>query len=507
LWRWQRQYYEKKGITAWSDAVVPHYITSNPYIAASYARVIAGFIEDIRQLPDYDPQSPITIIELGTGSGRFSYNFMKAFFENGLYDSATPVRYVMTDFAQANIDFWQDNEQLKPFVGLGLLDYAVFDVEQGKELRLINSRQTLNKHTLRNPIIVIANYIFDSIPFDMFVVKDHEMSACLVDLALEGGEEADEEGKRTGRLSVAYNLISCSAGYYENPIWDKILHEYPPQFEQTCLLFPTAAFSCLERLLGMSNGKMLLISGDKGSVSINDLDRRDIPVPVMHGSISYSVNFHAISRFTELNQGTALTTTYDATSLNVAAFLFGNDAPTGYAHTRRSYKQCIEEAGPDDYFLVTKQLCKQSSEITLEDVFALLRLSHGDMRIFEDCYDRLIDLLREATYDHKQYLISLIPKVWDGYYRLADGKNPAFLLATILAACEAYELAIDFYKLSQRLVGNSGFTEFNLGLCYLENDEPEKGIQSLKKAIELDPDLNEAKAVLEELLSGGDPLA
>jgi hypothetical protein len=44
LWRLQRNYFEQHGIDAWSSGTVPHHITSSPFIADAYARVVIGFL-------------------------------------------------------------------------------------------------------------------------------------------------------------------------------------------------------------------------------------------------------------------------------------------------------------------------------------------------------------------------------------------------------------------------------------------------------------------------------
>ena len=46
LWKLQASFYAAKGMSAWSDAVVPLFVTSNTFIAAAYAKVILGFIRD-----------------------------------------------------------------------------------------------------------------------------------------------------------------------------------------------------------------------------------------------------------------------------------------------------------------------------------------------------------------------------------------------------------------------------------------------------------------------------
>jgi hypothetical protein len=80
LWRWQRNYFESHGIRAWTPGAVPYHITSCPFIARSYSRVVLGFLRDCAAAPSdgerstvasIDPTRPIYIVELGSGSGRF----------------------------------------------------------------------------------------------------------------------------------------------------------------------------------------------------------------------------------------------------------------------------------------------------------------------------------------------------------------------------------------------------------------------------------------------------
>tara|TARA_R110002073_G_scaffold43375_19_gene120759 strand:- start:1442 stop:1723 length:282 start_codon:yes stop_codon:yes gene_type:complete len=46
IWELQRSYYSRLGVNAWQPNMVPNYVTTNPFIAQSYARVIEGFLED-----------------------------------------------------------------------------------------------------------------------------------------------------------------------------------------------------------------------------------------------------------------------------------------------------------------------------------------------------------------------------------------------------------------------------------------------------------------------------
>ena len=141
LWKLQWNYFQGQGIEAWRQGTVPHYITSNPFIANAYAKLVFGFIRDCtgvtgdfvnESFPPLDQSQPLYIIELGSGSGRFAYHFLKKFLD--IYRSSAlkdiPFTYVMTDFSERNVQFWREHQSLKPLVQEGVLDFSLFDVER-----------------------------------------------------------------------------------------------------------------------------------------------------------------------------------------------------------------------------------------------------------------------------------------------------------------------------------------------------------------------------------------
>lgn len=66
---------------AWSNAVVPNFVTSNAFIARAYANVIAGLLRDL-----FDPcgsrrgdsAQPVYIVEVGAGHGRLAFLIVAA---------------------------------------------------------------------------------------------------------------------------------------------------------------------------------------------------------------------------------------------------------------------------------------------------------------------------------------------------------------------------------------------------------------------------------------------
>jgi len=118
LWTLQRDFYQQRALEGWNQGIVPQYITTNPFIAGAYARVVFAFLRDCRAAGEepgsggfapLDLSQPLYLVELGSGPGRFAYLFLKkllGFYRRSVL-RAVPFTYVMTDFAQRNIDFWR----------------------------------------------------------------------------------------------------------------------------------------------------------------------------------------------------------------------------------------------------------------------------------------------------------------------------------------------------------------------------------------------------------------
>src|SRR6266571_1012077 len=153
VWHLQRTFYADQGIAAWSH--VPQSITTSPIIARAYARIVLGFLRDMRAW--LDPDQPVYIVELGAGSGRFAYRFLKAF--TALLEEVSRVHqrvvYVMTDASPSVIDYWRDNPRLKPFVEAGVLDFAHFDLLELAPLELLNSGVTMRVGAVSNPVVLV----------------------------------------------------------------------------------------------------------------------------------------------------------------------------------------------------------------------------------------------------------------------------------------------------------------------------------------------------------------
>jgi hypothetical protein len=187
LWQLQRDFFAQKKLSAWSEGTVPHYIANNMSVARSYSQVLIGWLRDLSAEGLLDATQPIYVIELGAGAGRLAYHLTKQLFsrlDRSLLSSLKVV-YVMTDFTPENIAGWRAHPQLQPLIAAGRLDFARFDAERDQSFTLLESGVTLDRASLRNPMAVVANYFFDTLRHDVFLIDQGKLSECLVQVTAE----------------------------------------------------------------------------------------------------------------------------------------------------------------------------------------------------------------------------------------------------------------------------------------------------------------------------------
>ena len=104
LWKLMMSFYDRKGIESWSHGVVPHFITCNAFIGKCYAKVLHGYLKDAVNANFLNFDEPLYIVELGSGSGKFSFYMLKALEEmKDVCDFPwDKIVYVMTDFMEKN---------------------------------------------------------------------------------------------------------------------------------------------------------------------------------------------------------------------------------------------------------------------------------------------------------------------------------------------------------------------------------------------------------------------
>jgi len=506
LWQLQRNYFERYGIEAWRSGAVPHHITSSPFIADAYARVVMGFLRDWSVLKSSDERSldrrqAVHIVELGSGSGRFAYSFLKKFLslQRSSVLKEFPVKYVMTDFTKTNLEYWRKHPWLRPFIKEGSLDFARFDLESDVQIELLDSGEILSNATLRNPLVVISNYVFDSTRQDAFRAAEENLFEILVTLATPQQEIDTSDPDILSRVEIFTRENPINGNYYDDPKWNRILLDYRQRLTDTAFLFPNAALHCIENLHRLSRGRMLLLSGDRGYSRDEALKLGSgIPTFAVHGSFSMMVDYQIIGEYCRHLGARVMHPPGLSEHLNISAFVFGN-LSDDFIETRQAYAEAIEKFGPDDFFTLKEGVAQLYDALSLDEILAFLRLSCWDYKRFRECLPVLKKHLPEMIGVQKQHLHQAIVKVWDSYLPIGEDSDLAFELGTFLLEIEFHDEALEFLQRSVELCGIAPGTAYNIAVCYYSLGQMDRALDYVNQALSLDRKFSEAKTLRREL--------
>jgi hypothetical protein len=488
LWRLQRAFFEKHGIGAWSQGTVPHYITCNTFIADAYAKVVRAYLAEASHPDD---TSPIYIVELGAGSGRFAWYFLKRFLP-----SPRPVVYVMTDFTDANVAAWRQHPQLAALAAEGVLDFARFDAEKDGTLTLQVSGRTLSPGSPASPLVVIANYAFDSIVADAFQFKEGQLHECLAVVRSSLDEPDPEDPAILSRVALSYITRPTNVDYYEDPRWNGILRGYLERFDDTSVGFPVGALSACDRLAEIADGRMLLVTSDKGKVLDTSLRELGPPGLSAHGSFSLSVNYDAICELFRARGGHAWYPPHQHFSILSCAMVLGDG---DFAHTRAAYEQAICEFSPDDWFALKKATEETLGERSVEQILSLIRLSRNDPRFVGQCATALFSRAKEIDAEYKVELVHAVQTAWAQSFTIEESDDLAFTLGALLLQMGYPEEALPLCMTSLERYGPDPSTLYNIAICHFDLGRMSESLQYTLRTLDGDPEHVHARAMLERL--------
>lgn len=178
------------------------------------------------------------------------------------------------------------------------------------------------------------------------------------------------------------------------------------------LLLPIGALRALRCLTSFSNGRALVLSGDKGNNNHEQFRGLVDPHVAVHGSFSVMVNYHAIGLYCTSRLGFVLHDPQEEASLKVSVLVFtgesearmaslnyrhvtltnpcppenkyltwiGNEVERlsavrslAFPHLCRTFCSSIVSFGPNDFFVMQKSMKEDAQRPALKAIIALLK--------------------------------------------------------------------------------------------------------------------------------------
>lgn len=498
IWDRQRDYYIRRGLETWSTDNLPQFITNNPFIAEIYAKIVFGFVCDCMGLPGRESGGssqpmPVRIVELGAGTGKLAYLFLRHL-EPLLAGEGIPagmVQYRMTDCSESVVKGWRSNSYLAEFVERGMLDFALFDACSPSE---IMTRRDGKKTC--GPLVVIANYVFDSLPQDAFTIRKGQVLESLLIVETEAKGDGDVSNVAP-QFRLSFRDQPVPPNRYPDETWNRILELYR-RLPDATVLFPSAAFNVLEQLRVDSDGRMLVLVADKGYT------REDVitlmqgpPAFEWHGPECFSlmVNFDAIAKYFRATEGAALIPEKHDSNLHICAFLRGRPIEQ-FPLTRDAYQESQSHLGPDDLFVLLAWLNAHMEEMSVTQILAALRLTHWDPIALIRLFPVLARQLRKVVAERED-VFRAVERTWANHFPVNAGENVlAFDCGVILLELRFFKEAMAMFRTSEKVLGPSATTSYNLGLCAMGMQRSHEAMALMKEACELDPLFEPARRLM-----------
>lgn len=473
LWALQENYYNKLGVQAWNERT-PYYVTNSVPIAEAYADLLVNFLLD---RPLDDPSEPLTILELGTGTGRLAHYLARELTRKLAYFPETrgvTFRIVMTDLSEETLSFWASHPRLRPEV-----DFALFRADSDPVLKLRRSGQSLE--SVANPLVVIANYFFDSLAQDEFRVTNGTLEECLITLEPTVRPPQDARDVRALR---SYKKIDA-ARRYRDPELSRLLKAY----DRGSFTIPVASLGCLKNLRKL--GQLVLLSSDRGFTSDEHMMHyTEHPHELHEGAFSNLVNYGAICSTFRTSWMTSHL--YLDSVQTVCALDFEGPFPhLGYAFGER-----IERANLVNTCNEMFALARAREEFYKTALMGFVRLNMMDPQAFSAAANRIAGYIPKMNYSEQRDLEAMIEEVWEQDYHFPGAPNVTFWLAHLCYGLGRYERSIEFFDITMERTGIDEVLLYLKGQCLDALGRREEARECYRRSLELNPGFEESRIAL-----------
>lgn len=496
LWDFQRAYFDKEGVNAWIKSV-PHYVTSNPFLANCYAQMTVRLAQDWARKHPESKDHPFYIMELGTGTGQLSFYILKKIklLKKQLHLEHLNICYLMTDFTESNVTFWEKHPALQEFIESGALDFAIFDMEKDTEITLRKSGTKLTQGSIKNPLTVYANYIFDTVANDTFTVKDGKLHASLVSLSTPNDNLQNGKPVSMEKIDLTYKAVEIPENYYEDAHFNGVLQDHKNALKESNFLLPITGLRTLVNLKKLSNDKLFVISSDKGYAAVKDMENLGHPYIDFHGSFSLMVNFFAIARYFERSGGKAVMQTIRP-GIKTNVFLHGINIEELPEFGIAVYEH-LERLSPGDYFVMHRNIRDNFAHAPIESLVGHLAFAHWDPHIYRKITKQICEQAPTAGKEVVNYLVKHLPDIAANFYYMPQAYNVNFDLGLLLHNLRRYGDAIPYYERSRHYYGDHFDVAYNLAICEYNCGKVKEALENFNRALVFRPNSSEAKQFIE----------
>jgi tetratricopeptide (TPR) repeat protein len=486
VWSLLHRFYMEAGPEAWSNKIVPQRSTSNAFCADTYASIVASFFKELMAEGNSEP--PI-VIELGGGSGRFAWQFLNRLFNYHFSDDdpCPEFTYLLTDGAIKNIEAWKLKERFAPLIESGVLDFAQLLIEADPVITKEDG--DIKPADLKDrPVIVIANYLFDSIAANMFRIRDHQIEQVFVQTESTERKFLKKPITSFETITDRFQSRPIKDGPTGHPVIDKAIENYATMPGDFHVVVPQICLEFVEKFLDRDT-PMLLLAGD---LAYSDPSEFELESPLIFDTyFAHYTNLHIFGELFGAYGGTMQSQRHKDTNFSCSLFsLPGKDKWGDLAldRTRETTLALLKDFNPYDAHEIIELIEETAAEMSIRQAMALIRFSKFDPDVAAACIPHLLYHIEqgEEEIDRAQLYESFM-EAYRAYFPDGSETNFDCGIAELFMRLDYHAQALQLIDHSMREFGESAPRLFAMALAYLNLGDEVKCEALARKASALDP--------------------
>ena len=496
IWSLLHRFYMEAGPAAWSNKIVPQRSTSNAFCADTYASIVASFFKEL--LAEGNSQPPL-VIELGGGSGRFAWQFLNRLFNYHFSDEdpCPEFTYLLTDGSEKNIAGWRQKERFAPLVESGVLDFAHLLVEPDPVIRKQDG--DLKPADLADrPVIIIANYLFDSIASNMLRIRDHQIEQVFVQTESTERKFLDQPITTFQSISERFQSRPIKDDVPTgHPIIDAAIRNYAQRSGDFHVVVPQICMEFIEKFLGRDT-PLLLLAGD---LAYTDPSQFALESPLIFDTyFAHYTNLHIFGEMFRAYGGDMQSQRHkDANfSCNLLSLPGKNEwAELSLTRTRETALALLKDFNPYDAHELTELIESTAGEMSIRQAMALIRFSKFDPDVAAACLRHLLFNIEQGEEAIDR------PQIYETYmeaYRafFPDGSESQFDcgIAQLFMRLGYHAQALQLMDHAIGEFGASAPRLFAMSLAYFNLGDPDKAEVIVRRAVTLDPHFAPAQRMI-----------
>ena len=292
----------------------------------------------------------------------------------------------------------------------------------------------MDAQSVPGPMIVIANYVLDSLRQDQFRFIDGKVFENVV--AVSAPEDCRLDQKNfLNSVSLVEEYRPVTLPYYDDEVLDGVLRSYASELHQKSeLLIPVGMYQCLDALRRLSDGPSLSLIDDLGVRFLEEIEGARIASFRSNrpGYFWFKGNFNALMRISRARGGMTMFSDEPDGHFVIGAFVEGASAEQ-MPRTRDAFEQEIRGLGPSEVRELIKPLKKVGEKLEADSLLYLLKLSDWDPTTLLE-FAAAINRQPEAwTGLLRNRLVEALRQVGENHYPLGNAGNLPMRLAQLFA--------------------------------------------------------------------------